>query len=115
MLKSDLILKMYAEYPHLYQHDLDRIVNIVLDEIVEALKDGGRVEFRGFGAFTTKARDGRIGRNPRTGSPVVEEARRAPYFRAGKELRVRLRGSPARAGSSSRAGPQAPAPRAAPV
>jgi integration host factor subunit beta len=65
MLKSDLILKMCAMYPRLYQQDPGRIVNIFVDEIIEAFKDGGRVEFRGFGALTTKARDGRIGRNPR--------------------------------------------------
>ena len=54
MLKSDLILKMYERYPHLYQQDLDRVVNIILDEITEALKACGRVELRGFGAFSTK-------------------------------------------------------------
>jgi integration host factor subunit beta len=67
MIRSDLIQKIYTKNPHLYQQDLDRVVNTVLNEITKALKDGGRVELRGFGAFTTKVRDGRMGRNPPTG------------------------------------------------
>ena len=90
MIKSDLIQKMYAKHPHLYQQDLDRIVNIVLNEITETLKDVGRVELRGFGAFSTKPRSERMGRNPRTGSAVVVEAKRAPSFRTGKEMHKRL-------------------------
>ena len=58
MIKSDLIQKMCATRPHLYQQDLDRIVNIVLNEITQALTDGGRVDLHGFGAFVTKDRDG---------------------------------------------------------
>ena len=90
MLKSELVLKMAEKNTHLYTQDLDRIVNIVLGEIVQALKDGGRVELRGFGAFTVKSRDGRVGRDPRTGSAVVVEAKRAPCFKTGKELHARL-------------------------
>ena len=90
MIKSDLIQKMYAKHPHLYHQDLDRIVNIVLNEIAGTLKDGGRVELRGFGAFSTKARDGRIGRNPRTGSAVVVEAKRVPSFRTSRDLLKRM-------------------------
>lgn len=96
MLKSDLIQKMYAKHPHLYQQELDRVVNIVLNEITDALQDGGRVELRGFGTFTAKARDARTGRNPRTGSAIVVEAKRFPYFRPGKDLRKRLKGDPPR-------------------
>lgn len=89
MIKSDLIQKMCATRPHLYQQDLDRIVNIVLNEITQALTDGGRVDLHGFGAFVTKDRDGRVGRNPRTGSTVVVEPKQQPCFRTGKELRRR--------------------------
>jgi integration host factor subunit beta len=90
MLKSELIQKMAEKNTHLYAQDLDRIVNIVLGEIVQALKDGDRVELRGFGIFSVKARDGRKGRNPRTGTPVVVDAKRAPCFKLGKELHKRL-------------------------
>ena len=96
MIKSDLIQKMFAKYPHLYQRDLERIVNIVLNEITDALKDGGRVELRGFGTFTTKARDGRMGRNPSNGAAIVVEAKRFPYFRPGKDFHKRLNGDPPR-------------------
>ena len=61
-------------------------MNVILNEITEALKENGRVELRGFGSFTTKSRDGRIGRNPRTGEPVVVEPKLAPCFRASRDL-----------------------------
>ena len=90
MIKSELVQKLAALNPHLYQRDLERVVNVVLGEIVNAMKDGGRVELRGFGAFTTKERIARTGRNPRTGTAVKVDAKRAAAFKCGKELRVRL-------------------------
>lgn len=90
MIKSELIQKMAIQSPHLYQQDIERIVNVVLDEIVNRLTDGGRVELRGFGTFSAKSRNARMGRNPRTGSAVEVIAKRALYFRPGRELRDRL-------------------------
>jgi len=90
MIKSELAQKLATQSPHLYQNDLDRIVNIVLSEIVLALKDGNRVELRGFGAFFTKERAARTGRNPRTGSAVDVAAKKAAAFKPGKEMRERL-------------------------
>ncbi len=90
MIKSELVQKLSAQCPHLYQRDLERIVNIILDQITNSLKDGGRVELRGFGSFSAKSRRARMGRNPRTGSSVEVIAKRAIYFRPGKELRDRL-------------------------
>ena len=90
MIKSELIQEMSARNPHLYHQDLERIVNAVLDEIVNSLKDGGRVELRGFGTFSARSRNARMGRNPRTGSSVEVIAKRALYFRPGRELRDRL-------------------------
>jgi len=90
MIKSELVQKLSAQCPHLYQRDLERIVNIVLEQITNSLKDGGRVELRGFGSFSAKSRRARMGRNPRTGSSVEVIAKRAIYFRPGKELRDRL-------------------------
>ena len=60
------------------------------DSIIDQLQGGGRVELRGFGAFSTRARDARRGRNPRTGEPVDVDAKRVPYFKPGKEMRARL-------------------------
>lgn len=90
MIKSELIKYLTEKNPHLYHQDLDRVVNIILDEIATALKNGGRVEIRGFGSFAVKSRNGRIGRNPRTGSAVTVDAKRITAFRCSRELLQRL-------------------------
>ena len=90
MIKSELIQKIATTNQHLYHRDIERIVNVVFNEIVEALARGDRVELRGFGAFTVKHRAPRIGRNPRTGESVSVDAKRVPYFKPGKEMRERL-------------------------
>ena len=77
MIKSELIQKLADDNPHLYQRDVERIVSAVFDEITDALANGDRVELRGFGAFSVKERDARIGRNPRTGESVEVPAKRA--------------------------------------
>lgn len=90
MTKSDLILRLADLYPHLLQRDIERIVGTVFDEISNALARGNRVELRGFGAFSVKERDARMGRNPRTGDSVAVDAKRVPFFKTGKQLRDRL-------------------------
>jgi integration host factor subunit beta len=76
--------------PHLYLRDVEKIVNAILDEIVKALARGDRVELRGFGAFSVKHRDARLGRNPRTGAHVSVDEKAVPFFKTGKEMRERL-------------------------
>ena len=90
MTKSELIAYLAEENPHLYQRDIERIVSTVFDEIASALSRGDRVELRGFGAFSVKHRDPRMGRNPRTGEAVQVAAKRVPYFKTGKNLREKL-------------------------
>ncbi len=90
MIKSELIQKIAAANPHLFQRDVERIVNVILEEIIAALARGDRVELRGFGAFTIKHRSARQGRNPRTGETVFVEQKFVPFFKTGKELRERL-------------------------
>lgn len=90
MIKSELVQKIADKNPHLYHRDLERIVNAILDEVINAMKNGDRVELRGFGAFSVKSRNARMGRNPRTGSSVEVMAKRVPFFKTGKELRERL-------------------------
>jgi integration host factor subunit beta len=90
MIRSQLVQKLSTRNPELNQQEVDRIVSLIFDAIGERLADGGRVELRGFGAFTTRARDGRTGRNPRTGVAVVVPPKRVPHFKPGKEIRVRL-------------------------
>src|SRR6202000_3070220 len=92
MIKSELVARLTARYPHLYHRDVERIVTTMLDSITKALSEGHRVELRGFGAFSVKVRPSRMGRNPRTGEPVSVGEKRAPFFRTGKELRERLNG-----------------------
>ena len=92
MTKSELITYLAEENPHLYQRDVERIVTTVFDEIALALSKGDRVELRGFGAFSVKHRDSRVGRNPRTGESVQVGAKRVPYFKTGKQLREKLNG-----------------------
>src|ERR1019366_3935010 len=69
MIKSELVARLTARYPHLYHRDVERIVTTVLDSITKALAEGHRVELRGFGAFSVKLRQSRMGGNPRTGEP----------------------------------------------
>ncbi|MEM1307875.1 MAG: integration host factor subunit beta [Pseudomonadota bacterium] len=90
MLKSELITKIADRNPHLYHRDVEKIVNVVFDEIVDALAQGDRVELRGFGAFTVKHRAPRTGRNPRTGATVEVDEKFVPFFKTGKDLRERL-------------------------
>lgn len=90
MIKSELVQKIADQHPHLYHRDVERIVNRILDEMVLALREGDRVELRGFGAFSVKERTARMGRNPRTGDSVDVTPKRVPFFKTGKELRARL-------------------------
>jgi integration host factor subunit beta len=90
MTKSELIARLAAANPHLYQRDMERIVATIFEEITAALARGDRVELRGFGAFSVKERGSRTGRNPRTGEAVSVSAKHIPYFKTGKELREKI-------------------------
>ncbi len=90
MIKSELVQAIAAENPHLYQRDVEHIVNAILDAITDALARGDRVELRGFGAFSVKGRPARTGRNPRTGARVQVDEKHVPFFKTGKEMRERL-------------------------
>ena len=90
MIRSELVQRLAGENPDLSVKDVERIVDVFFDEITARLAEGGRVELRGFGAFSTRARTARVGRNPRTGESVDVDAKRVPYFKPGKEMRERL-------------------------
>jgi integration host factor subunit beta len=92
MIRSELIQIIAEENPHLYQRDVERIVNTIFEQITDAMARGDRVELRGFGAFSVKKRDGRVGRNPRTGESVEVDEKHVPFFKTGKLLRDRLNG-----------------------
>jgi integration host factor subunit beta len=90
MTKSELVQRLADANPHLYQRDIEVIVTAIFDEIAGALARGDRVELRGFGAFSVKHRDARVGRNPRTGDSVSVAEKHIPFFKTGKQLRDRL-------------------------
>tara|TARA_R110000787_G_scaffold87966_1_gene187075 strand:+ start:564 stop:845 length:282 start_codon:yes stop_codon:yes gene_type:complete len=90
MIRSELIQRLAEENSDLTLAEVERIVEIFFSEITAQLAQGGRVELRGFGAFTTRTRDARTGRNPRTGEAVPIDAKKVPFFKPGKEIRERL-------------------------
>jgi integration host factor subunit beta len=90
MTKSELIQRLTKRYSHLYQRDIEVLVNTMFDEIAKSLAAGNRVELRGFGAFSVRKRDARAARNPKNGAMVDVGQRNAIYFRTGKELRERI-------------------------
>jgi integration host factor subunit beta len=90
MIRSELLQALARQNPDLRAEEVERVVDIFFDEISEKLAKGGRVELRGFGAFSTRERDARQGRNPRTGETVSVPGKKVPYFKPGKEMRLRL-------------------------
>src|SRR5215471_21834305 len=90
MIKSELIKRIASQNPHLFERDIEKVVNTIFGQIVEALRRGDRVELRGFGAFSPRLREARQGRNPRTGAAVAVGKRALPFFKTGKEMRARL-------------------------
>jgi integration host factor subunit beta len=90
MIRSELLQELHKDNPDLRADEIEQVVDIFFDEIAQRLAEGGRVELRGFGAFSTRERDARSGRNPRTGETVAVPEKRVPYFKAGKEIRERL-------------------------
>ena len=90
MTKSELILKITNKNSFLYQKDVYKIIDTLFNSVSKALKDGDRVELRGFGTFTTKLRNARIGRNPKTGEPVAIPQKKMPFFKMGKLMKERI-------------------------
>jgi len=90
VIRSELVTRLAAENRDLSVGDIENIVDCFFEEVSAQLAEGGRVELRGFGTFSTRARDGRTGRNPRTGDSVAIDAKRVPYFKPGKDMRDRL-------------------------
>ncbi|XUU61494.1 integration host factor subunit beta [Erythrobacter sp. HA6-11] len=90
MIRSELLQSLHDDNPELRVEEVEQVVDIFFEEISHRLVEGGRVELRGFGAFSTREREARQGRNPRTGETVSVPSKRVPFFKAGKEMRRRL-------------------------
>jgi integration host factor subunit beta len=94
MTKRDLIEEVVKLYPRFSRRDVEVMVNTVFDSMTDALSRGERIEIRSFGSFVVKRRQAREGRNPKTGTIVNVNAKRVPFFKVGKELRLRVNGQP---------------------
>ena len=97
MTKSGLIERVAELTPHISKKDTEIVVNTIFDSMAKALRDGQRIEIRGFGSFQVKVREAREGRNPKTGDPVHISAKRTPFFKVGKELKEMVNAPPAAA------------------
>jgi integration host factor subunit beta len=96
MIKSELIERISSQNPHLFERVIEKVVNAILDEMVEALRRGDRVELRGFGAFSVRLREARTARNPRTGAAVAVAERALPSSRQERRCARGLIGKPCR-------------------
>jgi integration host factor subunit beta len=90
MTKSELIDKIACKQSHLSYADVEVSVKTLIEQMVQTLGCGGRIEVRGFGSFSVRTRKPRNGRNPKTGEAVSIPARRTPHFKAGKQLKARV-------------------------
>lgn len=90
MIRSELLQALAKDNPDLRADEIEQVVDLMFEEIARQLADGGRVELRGFGAFSTRMRGARQGRNPRTGAAVAVDEKRVPFFKPGKEIRQLL-------------------------
>ena len=90
MLRSELIDNIHKDNPYLTREEAERVVAVIFESMMQTLEKGARVELRGFGAFSVRARKARKGRNPRTGEDVMVPEKHVPFFRAGKELKAQV-------------------------
>ena len=87
MTKSGLIEEVARRTPHISKKDTEVVVNTIFESMIESLRDGERIEIRGFGSFRLRERASRQGRNPKTGETVFVPAKKVPYFKPGKDLK----------------------------
>jgi len=92
MTKRDLIDEVNRRFPHLSHRDAEVIINAIFDSMVDAMRRGERIEIRGLGSFVVKHRRAREGRNPQSGEIVSVAAKKVPFFKVGKDLRLRVDG-----------------------
>ena len=103
MTKSELIEAVAAKVTNFSRKDVEIIVETLFESMARSLSEGDKVEIRGFGSFKIKERDGRQGRNPKSGENIFIDAKKVPFFKAGKEIRERIQ----RRGSEAAVGPLA--------
>lgn len=92
MTKSELIELVSSKAGVFSRKDVEIIIDTLFQGMTDSLIKGGKVEIRGFGSFKLKSREGRQGRNPKSGENVMIGAKKVPFFKAGKEIRERING-----------------------
>lgn len=97
MTKSELIEILSEKHDLLSRKDAEMVINTIFNGIGDALIAGDRVEIRGFGSFCIREREAREARNPKSGEVVKIPSRKTPFFKTGKELRVRVNDGPVKA------------------
>jgi integration host factor subunit beta len=90
MKRSELVLRLAQRYPALLPKDAQYVVKLICDSMARVLREGNRIEIRGFGSFGLTYRRERLNRNPRTGERVQVPAKYVPHFKTGKDLRQTL-------------------------
>ena len=90
MTKSELIEAVAAKVTNFSRKDVEIIVDTLFESMAQSMSTGDKVEIRGFGSFKIKERDGRQGRNPKSGENIFIDAKKGPFFKAGKEIRERI-------------------------
>ncbi|MGH1540513.1 MAG: integration host factor subunit beta [Arenicella sp.] len=88
--KSEIIDLLFEKQPYLAHRDAELVVKYIMDDMIEALIAGERIEIRGFGSFSLHHRGSRIGHNPKTGEAVKVNDKFVPHFKAGKDLREKV-------------------------
>ncbi len=86
IVKSKLLKQLSDSYPNFLKKDIEKFVNIILNEIKKTLKRGERVELRGFGIWSTRIQKARISRNPKTGEKIQTPQKKTIHFKMAKEL-----------------------------
>ena len=102
MTKRGIIEELLARHQRYSHRESETIVNVMFHEMAKVLAHGERIEIRGFGSFGIKKRRARQGRNPKTGATVKVDAKRIPFFRAGKELKLEVNGAQRQKAHSAR-------------
>jgi integration host factor subunit beta len=95
VLRTGLIDRVAIANPQLRLREVEMTIRTFFEEITAALARGDRVELRGMGTFSVRARRGRSARNPRSGVAIVVPEKRVPYFKPGKRMQKRLNGGSA--------------------
>jgi len=86
IVKSKLLKQLTDSYPNFLKKDIEKFLNIILNEIKKTLKRGERVELRGFGIWSTHIQKARISRNPKTGEKIQTPKKKTIHFKMAKEL-----------------------------